>query len=450
MTATPNILIVDDEKVIRDSLHDWFAEDGYAIDVAQNAQEALQKIDQTTYDIVLLDIKMPGMDGLTLQEKMVKQIPQAIIIIMTAYASVETAVQALKAGAYDYLQKPIDPDELQHLIEKALERQHLVQENHQLKKQLETLSKEDMPELVGQSPQMQKVKNLIHTVAPTDTTVLILGESGTGKELVARAIHRHSQRHHMPLITAHCAGLPEGLIESELFGHEKGAFTGAAYRRKGKFELADGGTIFFDEIADISPKTQIDLLRVLQEHNFTRLGGTHPIETDFRVIAATNCHLSQAVAEGRFRQDLYYRLDVFTIEIPPLRERPQDIVLLAQHFLIKYAQKMNKPTQGFSSDALKALTQYAWPGNVRELENTIERAVVIQKGPEIHVDNLKEAQSKTAITTTNLSLAAQEKQHIASVLQLMEGNISQAAKTLNIDRVTLYNKIKKYDLKRPH
>jgi DNA-binding NtrC family response regulator len=450
MIATPNILVVDDEKVIRDSLHDWFAEDGYDIDVAENAQEALKHIDHTIYDIVLLDIKMPGMDGLTLQEKIIKQIPQAIIIIMTAYASVETAVQALKMGAYDYLQKPIDPDELQHIIEKAVERQHLVHENRQLKKRLETLSQEDMPELVGQSPQMQRVKSLIHTVAPTDTTVLILGESGTGKELVARAIHRHSPRHHMPLVTAHCAGLPEGLIESELFGHEKGAFTGAAYRRKGKFELADKGSIFFDEIADISPKTQIDLLRILQERNFTRLGGTHPIETDFRVIAATNRNLALAVSEGHFRQDLYYRLDVFTIEIPPLRERPQDIVLLAQHFLIKYAQKMNKSIQGFSPDATKALTQYYWPGNVRELENTIERAVVIQKGSEIHIDNLKEAQSKTSTDTTNLSLAAQEKQHIASVLQLMQGNISQTAKTLDIDRVTLYNKIKKYDLKRSH
>lgn len=444
----PNILVVDDEQVIRDSLRDWFAEDGYAISVAPNAPEALKLIDRTAYDIVLLDIKMPGMDGLALQEKIVAQRPNTLIIIMTAYASVETAVQALKAGAYDYVQKPIDPDELQHLIDKAAEHQQLKRENQHLKKRLETLSQEDMPELVGESSQMQRVKKMIHTVAPTDTTVLILGESGTGKELVARAIHRCSPRHHMPLVTAHCAGLPEGLIESELFGHEKGAFTGAAYRRKGKFELADGGTIFFDEIADISPKTQIDLLRILQEKNFTRLGGTHPIETDFRVIAATNCNLSEAVAKGQFRQDLYYRLDVFAIEIPPLRERPQDIMLLAQHFLKKYAQKMNRPTQGFTSNALKGLMQYTWPGNVRELENTIERAVVVQEGNEIHLHNLKAAQSTPPIT--NLSLAAQEKQHIASVLQLMGDNITQTAKALHIDRVTLYNKIKKYDLKRPH
>lgn len=448
MTMKPNILVVDDEQVIRDSLRDWFAEDGYAISVAPNAPEALKLIDRTAYDIVLLDIKMPGMDGLALQEKIVAQRPNTLIIIMTAYASVETAVQALKAGAYDYVQKPIDPDELQHLIDKAAEHQQLKRENQHLKKRLETLSQEDMPELVGESSQMQRVKKMIHTVAPTDTTVLILGESGTGKELVARAIHRCSPRHHMPLVTAHCAGLPEGLIESELFGHEKGAFTGAAYRRKGKFELADGGTIFFDEIADISPKTQIDLLRILQEKNFTRLGGTHPIETDFRVIAATNCNLSEAVAKGQFRQDLYYRLDVFAIEIPPLRERPQDIMLLAQHFLKKYAQKMNRPTQGFTSNALKGLMQYTWPGNVRELENTIERAVVVQEGNEIHLHNLKAAQSTPPIT--NLSLAAQEKQHIASVLQLMGDNITQTAKALHIDRVTLYNKIKKYDLKRPH
>lgn len=449
MTPAPTILVVDDEQVIRDSLHDWFQEDGYAIDTAPNAQDALRRLDQTPYDIVLLDIKMPGMDGLALQEKIVQYHPHATVIIMTAYASVDTAVKALKAGAYDYVQKPIDPDELQHLIEKACERQQLMQENHQLKQRLKTLDQDEMPELVGESPCMKKVKNLIRTVAPTDTTVLILGESGTGKELVARAIHRCSPRHHMPLVAAHCAGLPEGLIESELFGHEKGAFTGASYRRKGKFELADGGTIFLDEIADISAKTQIDLLRVLQEKTFTRLGGTQAIETDFRVIAATNCKLAEAVKEGQFRQDLYYRLNVFSIEIPPLRERLQDIAILSHHFLTKYAQKMDRPLTGFTSHAIQTLTRHPWPGNVRELENAIERAVVVQEGNLIEAENLPLTDTHTDASLPSQSLAEQEKQHIERVLQNQQGNITQAAKTLNIDRVTLYNKIKKYGLKRP-
>ncbi len=448
MNDKSRILVVDDEQVIRNALHDWFAEDGYVVETACDAREALKKLDDALWDIVLLDIKMPGMDGLELQSHITEIQPQAVVIIMTAYASVDTAVQALKAGAYDYVQKPIDPEELEHLIEKASEHQKLLRENRQLKQRLENLSTEDMPEIVGESPGIRHVKDLIRTVAQTNATVLITGESGTGKELVARAIHRGSPRHHMPMVTAHCAGLPEGLVESELFGHEKGAFTGASYRRKGKFELADGGTIFFDEIADISPKTQIDLLRVLQEKTFTRLGGTQPVQTDFRVIAATNRNLSHAVDQGLFRQDLYYRLNVFTIDIPPLREHPEDILLMAQHFVEKYAREMNRQANHISQEAMAYLKTCLWPGNVRELENAIERAVVVQTGEEVQLSDLPLLQSKNIPSNDDLSLAEQEKHHIQSVLDLMDGNVTRTAKALSIDRVTLYNKIRKYGLKR--
>jgi len=287
-------------------------------------------------------------------------------------------------------------------------------------------------------------------VGDTDTTVLITGESGTGKELVARAIHRASTRRHMPLVTVNCAGLPEGLIESELFGHEKGAFTGAQYRRKGKFELADGGSIFFDEIGDISPKTQVDLLRVLEEKMITRVGGTQILPVDFRVIAATHRNLKQAVEQKLFRLDLFYRLNVFTISIPPLRERRSDIPLLARHFLTKSAREMGRPTSRISPAAMQLLSDYAWPGNVRELENAIERAVVLQREEEIQLEDLPMTPSAAPLLAPagELSLEEMERHHIQQVLDQMSGNVSKAARTLGIDRVTLYNKIRKYDLKR--
>jgi DNA-binding NtrC family response regulator len=449
MATKPRILIVDDEKVVRESLFDWFTEDGYQVDTADSGRQALQQLQESTCDILLVDIKMPGMDGLELQRKVKQIAPEAVIIIMTAYASVDTAVQALKEGAYDYITKPFDPDDLERLVNKAAERQQLVRENVQLKEQLVAVSEGD-GELIGTSSGIEKVREMIQHVGNTDTTVLIVGESGTGKELVARGIHHTSARRHMPLVTINCAGLPEGLIESELFGHEKGAFTGAQYRRKGKFELADGGSIFFDEIGDISPKTQIDLLRVLEEKTITRVGGTQDLPIDFRVIAATHRNLMQAVEQDLFRLDLFYRLNVFTISIPPLRERRSDIPLLARHFLAKSAREMSRPASSISPAAMQLLTDYAWPGNVRELENAIERAVVLQREEEIQIEDLPLTPSASPPPTTagELSLEEMERHHIQQVLDRMSGNVSKAARTLGIDRVTLYNKIRKYDLKR--
>ena len=454
MADKPRILVVDDEDVVRESLREWFIEDGYPVDTAADAREALGKIAEAEWDILLVDIKMPGMNGLELQQKVKTILPDAIIIIITAYASVDTAVQALKGGAYDYITKPFDPDDLQRIINNAAERQTLLRENQQLKEKIEALAQGDMAEIVGAHPVIQKVKDLIHTVAQTDATVLITGESGTGKELVAKAIHRESARRHMPLVPVHCAGLPEGLIESELFGHEKGAFTGAEYRRKGKFELADGGTIFFDEIGDIGLKTQIDLLRVLEEKTFTRIGGNRPIQVDFRVIAATNQDLTRKVQEGGFRLDLFYRINVFTIDLPALHDRPSDIPILAQHFLQKSAKAMDRQASRISPEAMRRLMAYNWPGNVRELENAIERAVVVQKGKEIRLGDLPMGgtgdlrKSEDEKKTEDLSLAENEKEHIQTVLDQMEGNISRAARALQIDRVTLYNKIRKYGLRR--
>jgi len=455
MATRPRILVVDDEQVVRESLYEWFAEDGYPAGAAASAPEALQKLQESTWDILLIDIRMPGMDGLELQRKIREIDPEAVIIIMTAYASVDTAVQALKEGAYDYITKPFDPDDLEHIVNKAAEHQQLLRENIQLREKLEAVS-EEPGEIVGDSSEIQKVREMIQTVAPTEATVLITGESGTGKELVARAIHRASPRRHMPLVTVNCAGLPEGLIESELFGHEKGAFTGARYRRKGKFELADGGTIFFDEIGDISPKTQIDLLRVLEEKTITRIGSSQSFQVDFRIIAATHRDLSQAVEQERFRLDLYYRLHVFTIPLPSLRQRRSDIALLAQHFLAKSARDMGRPVRQISPEAMQLLMNYDWPGNVRELENAIERAVVVQQGEEILLQDLPIRLSEQPILASessladgDLSLASIERRHIQNVLEQMSGNVSRAARALEIDRVTLYNKMRKYGLKRP-
>jgi len=439
------ILIVDDEAVVRESLGNWFREEGYAVDVAGSGKETLQKLAESSYDIFLIDIKMPGMDGLHLQRRIREIAPDAAIIIMTAYASVETAVEAMKQGAYDYIVKPFDPDHLEHIIRNAVERRQLVAENIRLRERLQET--ELFHEIIGQSPAIQRVLEQIRLVAMSDTTVLIRGESGTGKELVARAIHANSPRRYMPIVIVNCGALAEGVIESELFGHEKGAFTGAHYRRKGKFELADGGTLFLDEIGDISLKTQVDLLRVLEEKKIFRVGGNTPIPVDFRLIAATNKDLEAMVAEGKFREDLYYRINVFSITIPPLRERREDIPLLAEHFLKKFARSMNKPVHGISAAAMALLEQYDWPGNVRELQNAIERAVLVCRGREIQPEDLPLHVNEARGSAVGRTLADVERQHIARILQETKWNISQAARLLGIDRVTLYNKIRKYQLK---
>jgi len=441
----PSLLIVDDEQVVRDSLVHWFTEEGYRVEAAATAAEALARLASGDVDLIIADIRMPGMDGLELLERIQSEQLDAAVIIMTGYASVESAVRALKHGAFDYITKPFDPDDLSVAVRNALEQQRLKRENRMLREQL--AESQAVSELIGQSEAMRRVREQIETVAPVDTTVLIEGESGTGKELVARAIHRLSPRRYNPMVVVHCGALTETLIESELFGHEKGAFTGAQYRKKGKFEAAMGGTIFLDEIADISLKTQTDLLRVLQEREIVRVGGTQPIKVDFRVIAATNRNLAELVKEGRFRSDLYYRLNVFTIHLPPLRERHGDTALLAQYFLEKFSRQMNRKFTGFERAAMELLVSHNWPGNVRELENIIERAVVVGREPLIRASDL--ALSRPAETTDDLTLEAVERKHILRVLEDFGWNQTQAAKALGIDRVTLYHKIRRYGLKQP-
>ncbi len=445
MSHNGSILIVDDEPVVRDSLGKWFGEEGYAVETASSAREALLKLPRERWDIILVDIKMPGMDGLELQRKIHEVDPDTAIIIMTGYASVETAVQALKDGAYDYITKPFDPDDLDHLVRKALEHRKVKQENVRLRESLEEIQ---AVELVGQSMAMQKVLELIRTVAPNDTTVLITGESGTGKELVARAVHNLSPRRFMPMVVIHCGALTETLLESELFGHEKGAFTGAQYRKKGKFEVAEGGTVFLDEISDISLKTQTDLLRVLQEREITRVGGTQAIKVDFRAIAATNRDLEGMVREGSFRADLFYRLNVFEIRVPPLRERREDVPLLADHFIRKYSQMMSKRFTSISKPALELLMNYDWPGNVRELENAIERAMVIGREPEVQAPDFPLQLTTPGPPSAAETLEDVERAHILKVLESCHWNQSRAARLLKIDRVTLYNKIKKYGFRK--
>ncbi len=384
---------------------------------------------------------MRGTDGIELQRRMREIDPEMIVIMMTGYASVETAVAALKNGAYDYVTKPLDPDDIAHQVQNALSHRKVQQENRRLRETVAEVQRP--PNLVGQSKAMQKVFDAIETVAPTDATVLITGESGTGKELVARAIHSGSQRRFQPMVAIHCGALTETLLESELFGHEKGAFTGAQYRKKGKFEIAEGGTVFLDEIGDISLKTQTDLLRVLQEREIVRVGGNQPIKVDFRSVAATNKDLEKLIEEGRFRPDLFYRLNVFRIEIPPLRDRRDDIPLLVEHFVHKFSQAMNKRISRVAPAAMYQLQLHEWPGNVRELENAVERAMVVAQEPELREPDfiLKPRNHNGAEGKT---LEEMEKAHILRVLEECGGNQTRTAEVLDIDRVTLHNKLKKY------
>ncbi len=441
------ILIVDDELSVRTSLKEWFLEEGFTVETAESGEDALNKMHTGPYDLILLDIKMPGMDGITLQKKIKEIDEDAIIIIMTAYASVDTAVEALKLGAFDYVTKPFDPDDLSQLIRNALKQKELTSENVQLKEKISELSGVD--DIIGQSEEMKRVFEMVDTVAETDSTVLIRGESGTGKELIARAIHSRSKRRYFPIVAVNCGAIPETLLESELFGHEKGAFTGAQYRRKGKLELANGGTLFLDEIGDISFKMQIDLLRVLEGKRFTRLGGSDEIQVDFRLICATNKNLEKLVEEEKFREDLYYRINVFSIFLPPLRKRKSDIIMLANHFIQKYARSMGKPKKSIASNVQEMMLEYSWPGNVRELENAIERAMVIGKGPEITIEDLPLHINTTEKSNSGkVKLSDLEKDHILRILEETGGNVTKAANLLGIDRVTLYNKMKKYGVKR--
>jgi DNA-binding NtrC family response regulator len=443
MVKKVSILIVDDEDSVRDSLYNWFVEDGYKVECAENAKIALSILQSENYDIILADIKMPGMDGLEMLRRIKSLRKDSIVIVMTAFATVDTAVQALKDGAFDYVTKPFDPDDLSHLIRNASKQISLVEENEILKDRVVSL--ENVDDIVGNSVAMQMVFHEIESVANSNASVIITGESGTGKELVARAIHANSPRRFFPMVSVHCGALTESLLESELFGHEKGAFTGAVYNRKGRFEMADSGTIFLDEIATISAKMQVELLRVLETKSFVRVGGNKEINSDFRVICATNRDLKSMVDKGTFREDLYYRLNVVNIHVPPLRERPEDIPSLVDYFINKYCLSMNKAVMKIDTSALKRIEEYTFPGNIRELENMIERAIVVGNGKKISIKDLPLWKENAAPTLESLDDLG--KKHIMQILNKYDWNISASAKALQVDRVTLYNKIKKYDLK---
>jgi DNA-binding NtrC family response regulator len=442
------IFIVDDEFSVRHSLTAWFEDEGYTVDVASSGKEALAKLAESKWDIFFLDLMMPGMSGLELQKKIIEIQPDSTIIMITAFASVESAVEAMQSGAYDYLSKPFDPDYLALMVRNIIERKKLKDETVSLKKTIDGVY--TSKEIIGESSGIKKIMEDIRVVADAGSTVLILGESGTGKELVAKAIHAHSMRRYAPIVTINCGALSESILESELFGHEKGAFTGAQYARKGKFEMADGGTIFLDEIGNISPKIQMELLRVLEDKKFFRLGGNKEMKADFRTIVATNRDLEAAMKQGEFRHDLFYRINVFVIELPPLRERRSDIPILAQHFLKIFTSQMNKPIDKISSDAMKVLVDYDWPGNVRELENAIERAVVVCRAREIKTFDFPffHVRPEEDVAPDD-SLEALQMQHIKKILDQTRWNISKAASVLQIDRVTLYNKINKYNLEKP-
>ncbi len=443
MAKKISILIVDDEESVRDSLFNWFTEDGYRVESAENAKKALTMLESESFDIILADIKMPGMDGLEMLRRIKSLKPDSIVIVMTAFATVDTAVKALKDGAFDYVTKPFDPDDLTHLIRNATKQVSLTEENETLKKKI--ISLENIEDLIGNSEAMKEVLREVESVAQTNSSVIITGESGTGKELIARAIHANSPRKFFPFVNVHCGALTESLLESELFGHEKGAFTGAMYNRKGRFEMADNGSIFLDEIATISAKMQVELLRVLETKSFIRVGGNKEINSDFRVICATNRDLKSMVEKGTFREDLFYRLNVMNIKLPPLRERLEDIPLLVDYFISKYCTSMNRQLVAIESSALKRLQEFNFPGNIRELENMIERAIVVGNGKKITVRDLP--LEKAVVTTSAESLDEFEKVFILQILTKYNWNISRTASALKVDRVTLYNKIKKYDLK---
>jgi DNA-binding NtrC family response regulator len=455
------VLVVDDDSKVRDSFSSFLSKERFEVDTAEDGDAAIGMIDQNSYDVVLIDLNMPKVDGMTVLKYLVNNDNNSIGIILTGYASIRNAVEAMKAGAYDYLAKPIKMEEVTLVIKRAMEFRDLKRENLVLKRQLK--EKYKFHNFIGDSAQMRKVFRIIEKVADTDSTVLILGESGTGKELVAKAIHYHSMRRDKPLIPVNCGAIPEELLESELFGHEKGAFTHAIKTRIGRFELAKGGTIFLDEIAEMSPQLQVKLLRVLQEQEFERLGGTRTIRCDIRILAATNKNLEKAVEDGLFREDLYYRLKVIPIQLPTLKERPSDIPLLINHFLEKMARAKKKKVDGISKDVLDSMKLYHWPGNVRELENIIERMVILCDSNYLTMEDLPEkiVKGSDAIQmvqafipdegfSLNSAVNEYEKQLIINALEKTGWVKNRAAKLLSMNRTTLVEKIKKQGIEKPH
>jgi DNA-binding NtrC family response regulator len=453
MRSRWHILVVDDEEAMTESLAAWLREDGYTVDTASSGREAIEKARSREYAIYFVDLKMPGgFDGIETMMEVRKLQKEASVIIITAYATVDTAIAAMKEGAQEYVVKPCHPQEISLLVERIIRVKNLQRENAILRRKLTRQYR--FHDLVSKSPRMAEIFELVREVASQRSTVLIQGESGTGKELVARAIHFSGDRGERPFVAVSCAALAETLLESELFGHEKGSFTGAVAQRKGKFELADGGTLFLDEIGDISPKLQVDLLRVLQERRFFRVGGATEIAVDVRVIAATHRDLATDVREGRFRDDLYYRLNVIGVHIPPLRERIEDVPLLAQEFVDRLAHELGREVSGISEEALRLLMDHDWPGNVRELENAVERALVTCKSGILGASDFAflsrtaGAPGGAAALPPGLTLQEMEKDYIAATLGRLQGNVKAAAEALGIDRSTLYEKIKRYEIPR--
>lgn len=443
MRKKTRVLVVDDEEIVRESLCDWLESVDYRVESAESGEEALKIIKEKKINIMLSDLVMPGINGIELMKKARKIIPSLSTVIITAHATIQTAITAIREGAYDYIEKPFCPEKVELLIEKIIEHQNLIEENISLRQKIK--DRFQFEGIIAKSTKMFKIIELIKTIAPTNATVLILGATGTGKEVVARAIHHQSPRSNNTFIATSCAALPESLLESELFGYEKGAFTGAADRKKGKFEAADKGTLFLDEIGEIDANTQVHLLRALEAKKITRLGSNEEITVDVRVIAATNQDLKKMVKEKQFREDLYYRLKVVGINVPPLKDRKEDILPLTQHFLKKFAEENNKDMISLSLEVNEFMLNYPWPGNVRELENIIEHGVILAKNNTITLAELPQdiihptlAEGKTIEAVT--------RNHIIHVLEETMGNISEAAKILGIQRMTLYNKLKKYDL----
>jgi DNA-binding NtrC family response regulator len=450
MNTQWNILVVDDEEVTCESMAAWLREDGYSVDTAASGKEALEKTRTKEYAIYFVDLKMPkGIDGIETMMQLKKIYPDASVVIITAYATVDTAISAMKEGALEYIVKPCNPQEISMLVGRIIKVKNLERENAILRQKL--LGQYTFHDIISKNTKMMEIFSLVQEIASLRSTVLIQGDSGTGKELIARAIHYSGDRVDKPFVAVSCAALAETLLESELFGHEKGAFTGALTQKQGKFELADGGTILLDEIGDISPKLQLDLLRILQEKTFYRVGGTEEHKVDVRVIAATHVDLQEAVRQGKFREDLYYRLNVINIHIPPLRERLEDIPLLAKGFVERLSHELGKNIADISEGALKKLMEHSWPGNVRELENAIERAMVTCKERVLSENDfqfLNGGKKEATWTAPVMTLAEMEREIVIAALKRADGNVKEAASQLGIDRSTLYDKIKYYNIPR--
>jgi two-component system response regulator HydG len=439
------IVVADDEASARSGLATLLRQEGFEVILAEDGASGLGRVQETAPDVLVTDLRMPGMDGIELLRRARESNPDLIVVLMTAFAEVETAVRAMQEGAEHYLTKPLQIDELVLVIRRALERRSLKHEATELRARLKDRLRFDA--IIGSSPAMQEIFNVIEQVSPSRASVLITGESGTGKELVAQAIHEHSPRASAPFVKLHCAALAETLLESELFGHEKGSFTGAVGRREGRFKQADGGTLFLDEIGEISPAIQVKLLRFLQERAFERVGGNETLKVDVRIIAATNRDLAGEVAAGKFREDLYYRLNVVNIEVPPLRARPSDLLPLANHFLQRFARENGKRIESFSDDALDRITNYRWPGNVRELENVIERAVVMCDGPVLTAKHLPAGVGtvpRGAVRIPGSTLDEIERHAILSTLEACGGRTTAAAQMLDISVRKIQYKLHEY------